>query len=301
MIIAQGKTKIIKQGVDENTVILETKDVLTGGDAAKREVIEDIGTYKTTQTTNIFRLINKRGIPTAFIERKSDNELLCYKCDMLPLEFVARRYAFGSYLLRHPDMKDIGGLPIRFSKPIWEIFHKSAIITQPITYMPYQLEEGKAREKFLHEGIWEEGVYTDPFVHSQCGKWSLASAKQDVILAKPLMLIDPVCSKPDLEYIIYKLLLPAFSLLEAALKRVDTKHGGINLVDLKIEIGIRVDNGQLVIADVIDNDSWRIWVGGNPQHQLDKQCFRDGDPLTTVAENYKIVAAITERFGNSAQ
>jgi phosphoribosylaminoimidazole-succinocarboxamide synthase len=300
MIITEGKTKVILQGVQENTVILETKDVLTGGDAAKREVIDDIGAYKTKQAANIFSLINKRGIPTSFIKRVDINQLLCYECDMIPLELVARRYAFGSYLLRHPDMKSADGVPIRFSKPIWEIFHKNAVIASPITDTPYQMDEYTAREEFLHNGIWQEGVYTDPYVHSQCDRWVLASAKQDVILAKPLMSIHPVCNKKDLEYIIHKLLLPTFSLLEAALKRVETKHGGINLVDLKIEVGRRVDNRQLVIADVIDNDSWRIWVGGNPKHQLDKQCFRDGDPIARVAENYAIVAGITDKFGGSS-
>jgi len=54
MIISQGKTKVIILGPLANTVLLETQDVLTGGDAAKREIIEGIGIHKTIQIANVF-------------------------------------------------------------------------------------------------------------------------------------------------------------------------------------------------------------------------------------------------------
>ena len=52
-----------------------------------------------------------------------------------------------------------------------------------------------------------------------------------------------------------------------------------------------------MVADVIDNDSWRIWPRGNPRNQLDKQSFRDGEELNEVEKKYKIVTEYTRKLG----
>ena len=89
---------------------------------------------------------------------------------------------------------------------------------------------------------------------------------------------------------------PTFAALERAWGRIETANGPVALVDLKMEVGRRASDGKLVVADVIDNDSWRIWPGADPSKQLDKQVFREGHPLAEVRENYELVAALTDRF-----
>ena len=64
---------------------------------------------------------------------------------------------------------------------------------------------------------------------------------------------------------------------------------------MKIEVGIN-QNKEVVIADVIDNDSWRIWPNGVPRKQLYKQSFRDGEKLTDVQRKYAIVTEYTKKF-----
>ena len=78
-------------------------------------------------------------------------------------------------------------------------------------------------------------------------------------------------------------MVPCFEILEKAWKKFD-----VDLIDMKIEVGIN-QNKEIVIADVIDNDSWRIWPNGEPKNQLDKQSFRDGEELTDVQRKYAIV------------
>ncbi|HUA08740.1 MAG TPA: phosphoribosylaminoimidazolesuccinocarboxamide synthase [Candidatus Acidoferrales bacterium] len=90
-----------------------------------------------------------------------------------------------------------------------------------------------------------------------------------------------------------------FDILSHAWRRRD-----VLLVDLKVEFGRLTsgnDKGQLVLADVIDNDSWRIWPQGREDRMLDKQLYRnlqtvDDAALATVKTAYEEVADLVGTF-----
>ncbi len=80
------------------------------------------------------------------------------------------------------------------------------------------------------------------------------------------------------------------------------------LVDLKVEFGrapAAAGGTEILLADVIDNDSWRIWPAGDPALMLDKQIYRNmaaptPDDLQAVKQKYEEVAELVGCFLKSS-
>ena len=278
----EGKTKIIETVADPNLVRIVTKDSLTANDAAIQAdlpVAED----KTAQTCSVFHLLEKNNIPVAYVIRNDSTSFIAEKCKMLPIECVIRRRPFGSYLKRHPEMK-YGEQKI-FRPPLTEFFHKFAIVGNEM------ISEDKARELYLRNGEWTETVYTDPLIESTENSWLLFPPKQPRYDMQPLKHIRPEVDSETLEHIRNDLMIPCFETIEKAWKKFN-----VDLIDMKIEVGYQTEDNKIVIADVIDNDSWRIWPNGDSKQRLDKQSFRDGEALTVVQKKYRIVTEYTKNF-----
>jgi len=268
-LLTEGKTKKIHQleGSSE-LVALVSKDDITAGDGAKHDVIAGKARLATATTCNVFRLLKACGLPVAFEEQDSATSFVAPNCRMLPYEVVARREAHGSYLKRNPHVAK-GQL---FPRLILELYLKT---------------KGKS---------WKG----KPLV---CDDPLLAYAKEasEIRLfhpAKPLAAQEPFLTLPQAEVFAHEdewRLLPemqriasfAFLVLEKAWQL----EGG-TLVDLKVEFGFD-DRGNLLLADVIDNDSWRVLESGS---YIDKQVYREGGALGEVAAKYRRVAEITGRF-----
>jgi phosphoribosylaminoimidazole carboxylase/phosphoribosylaminoimidazole-succinocarboxamide synthase len=91
-----------------------------------------------------------------------------------------------------------------------------------------------------------------------------------------------------------------FEILERAWARLDC-----TLVDMKIEFGLCWETGRVLLADVIDNDAWRVWPAGDRRLMKDKQVYRDlkevtPEALQEVLKNFEWVRDAVRRFTESS-
>ena len=268
-ILAEGKTKVIGQSPSEaETVIVVSKDDITAGDGAKHDLLEGKAALSTQTTCNVFRFLKACGIPVAFHEQLSPISFSAPKCRMLPYEVVTRREAHGSYLKRNPGFAK-GHL---FPKLVGECYLKT-----------------KDRR-------WKDHVLLcdDPLMaYSEADHAiSLYVPSKPLGGQAPFLILheSEVFSEPG-EAVLFASMASISKRAFLVLEKAWHLEGG-SLVDCKVEFGFTGD-GRLLLADVIDNDSWRVLQDGA---YVDKQVYRDGGELDTVVANYRRVAEITGRF-----
>jgi len=127
-ILNEGKTKTIWSVKDNSALIIieNKKDITAFDDPQFTKRFELKAKYATTTTCRVFELLKREGIPVAYLEQLSPTEFLAPKCEMIPLEVVARRYAVGSYLKRMPKFSQPDGQPpFRFEELYTELFLKT--------------------------------------------------------------------------------------------------------------------------------------------------------------------------------
>lgn len=267
-IIAEGKTKIVRRTANPKVVVVESKDDITAGDGARRAVMDSKAHLANLTTCNVFELLNRKGLRTHFIRKGQGTSFTAFHLDMIPFEVVIRRIAYGSYLKRRPEV------------PERTVF-----------------------ETLVVEFFWKDDSRHDPLI-----KFDFANGRMILFDAKAPEGSAPIGEENFKDHLVGGRLIDEHIVIDLTAQALHTflyleeawHEENVVLVDIKFEFGLDLD-GKVLLGDVVDNDSWRIWPGGRKEDMLDKQVFRDLSELTEadmkrIKGNYAKVAEMTSRF-----
>lgn len=285
-IVVEGKTKKVSDVPGSDGLgRFESKEDITAGDGEKHDVIPNKGRLSNQTTCNVFRLLKACGLPVAFVEQDSSDSFVAPLCTMFPQEVVVRRESHGSHQDRNPHLPKGHLFPrlvleffLKTSGKVWKGL-KSGNTFQLVKDDPLMVLDSNNRK-------------VDLYYPGHTSEERKTAAKNALVGQKPFLDLDfdEVFARdnerliPEMGIIAQR----AFLVIEKAWQIL-----GYRYVDYKVEFGIdRV--GRLHLADVIDNDSGRLIKPDGLY--IDKQFYRDGGALSDVAENYRRVAELSERF-----
>ncbi|OWA49996.1 Multifunctional protein ADE2 [Hypsibius exemplaris] len=247
-LLNEGKTKIIYEINPDRAghVLISSKDRITAGDGAKSDEMKGKAVVSNRTASMIFKYLNEVGIYNHFVEANDDRSFIARRCHMIPLEFVTRRLATGSFLKRNLGVHE----GFVFAPPKLETFFK---------------------DDANHDPQWS-------YEQVVCAKLQYQTKKGLVVITK------------DKVNLMLELTGTIFEILERAWRSQDC-----TLVDMKIEFGVDDETGEIILADMIDSDSWRLWPHGDRKQMKDKQVYREiakatAEDLVKVKTNFEWIA-----------
>ena len=92
----EGKAKKVFRTEDPNYVIVDYKDDATAFNGLKKGTIVGKGAVNNKVSNHMFRMLEKHGIPTHYVEELSDRETVVKSVSIVPVEVIVRNIAAGS-------------------------------------------------------------------------------------------------------------------------------------------------------------------------------------------------------------
>ena len=93
----EGKAKKVFATEDPELLIVSYKDDATAFNGLKRGTIAGKGVINNKMSNALMRLLEKKGIPTHFVEELNDRETVVKKVQSVPLEVIIRNISAGSF------------------------------------------------------------------------------------------------------------------------------------------------------------------------------------------------------------
>lgn len=138
----EGKAKKVFLSDTPGVVIVDYKDDATAFNGEKKGTIMGKGVVNNRMTNHVFKLFEKEGIPTHYVEELSDRETAVKKVEIVPLEVIVRNVAAGSFSKR---------MGVKEGKellcPILEFSYKDDSLGDPFINDDYALALGLATQE----------------------------------------------------------------------------------------------------------------------------------------------------------
>ena len=123
----EGKAKIVYNTDDPDLIIQYFKDDTTAFNAAKRGTVANKGIINNRISTKVFEFLGSEGIPTHYVRRLGDREMLIKRVKIVPVEVVLRNKAAGS-ICRILGFEE--GTPL--ASPVLEFCYKRDDLNDPL-------------------------------------------------------------------------------------------------------------------------------------------------------------------------
>lgn len=96
----EGKAKKVYLTDVEDVYIVDYKDDATAFNGLKKGTILGKGVINNKMSNHMFRMLEKQGVPTHYVEELSDRETAVKKVKIVPLEVIVRNVSAGSFAKR---------------------------------------------------------------------------------------------------------------------------------------------------------------------------------------------------------
>jgi phosphoribosylaminoimidazole-succinocarboxamide synthase len=123
----EGKAKKVFRTDREDLLIVDYKDDATAFNGQKKGQILGKGAVNNVMANIIFQMLEKKGIPTHFVEQLSERETLVKAVTILPLEVIIRNVTAGSFSKRYGVEE---GRPL--ARPVLEFSYKNDDLGDPL-------------------------------------------------------------------------------------------------------------------------------------------------------------------------
>ncbi len=123
----EGKAKKVYATEDPDLYIVSYKDDATAFNGEKRGTIVGKGSINNRMTNMLMQVLEKKGVPTHFVEEINDRETVVKKVSIVPLEVIIRNISAGSFAKRFGVEEGIV-----FDEPTIEFSYKNDELGDPL-------------------------------------------------------------------------------------------------------------------------------------------------------------------------